>query len=304
MNTSPEYPAFKEISLEDASFFNDVFREYPLGISELTFTNLFMWRNYYRFVWTLWDGFLCIMAHHPRHQPFFLPPVGDSATQLKKQIRDCIMHLRGLGFNGAVQRVPEALVAQHFCSDHEFEAVLDRDNADYVYLCEDLIKLPGNRYHRKKNQISHFKKSHTFQYHALTPELVPQCLALETHWCDLKHCDLVPSLSGEEKAIHEALANIGSLTFQGGTIVMDGTIEAFTLGEALSQDTAVIHVEKANPAFEGLYQVLNQMFMEHACASFTYVNREQDLGEEGLRQAKQSYLPHHLINKYTLRLKP
>jgi len=303
MDVSPEYPQFKEISLEDASFFNDLFKAYPPENSELTFTNLFMWRNYYRFTWTLWDGFVCIMARPIRHKPFFLPPVGDYTESLKKQIRACITHLRSQGFDGAVERVPEKLIEQHFSDDQEFEPVIDRDNADYVYYCEDLIKLPGNRYHRKKNQISHFKKRYDFQYRPLSPELVPQCLALETHWCDLKHCDLVPSLSGEEKAIHEALAHIDSLRFRGGTIVIDDNIEAFTLGEALNQDTAVIHIEKANPAFEGLYQTLNQIFIEREYASFTYVNREQDLGEEGLRQAKQSYLPHHLVNKYTLRLK-
>lgn len=303
MEPFPEYPAFKEISLDDAAFFGELFIAYPPEISELTFTNLFMWRNYYCFSWTLWDGFLCIMAQPPRHQPFFLPPVGENSAELKKRVSDCVLHLRGPGFNGTVRRFPETLFAQYFSSGGDFDADPDRDNADYVYLCEDLIRLPGNRYHRKKNQISHFKKKYAFQYQALTPELAPQCLALETHWCDLKHCDLVPSLSGEEKAIYEALANIDSLAFKGGTIVMDGKIEAFTLGEALNPDTFVIHIEKANPAFEGLYQVLNQMFVEHECAAFTYVNREQDLGEEGLRQAKQSYLPHHLVNKYTLRLK-
>jgi hypothetical protein len=113
----------------------------------------------------------------------------------------------------------------------------------------------------------------------------------------------VPSLSGEEQAIHEALTNMQALNFTGGTICIEGKIEAFSMGERLNENTAVIHIEKANPAFEGLYQTLSQMFTEQACSGFTYINREQDLGEGGLRQAKLSYHPHHFVNKFTLRLK-
>jgi len=300
MSAQPEYPHFREIRVEDASIFNEYFQRYPPVISEHTFTNLFMWRQYYQFSWTLWNGCLCVLAQRPSSNPFFLPPVGDSAVQ--ECMINCLRYLQSRGFQGEIQRIPEALT-EHFQDDQEFVLILDRNNADYVYLSEDLIKLPGNRYHRKKNQINQFKKKYSFQYQPLTAELVPQCLSLENHWCDLKHCDQVPSLSGEELAIHEALTNMQSLNFSGGTILINGKIEAFTLGERLNQDTAVIHIEKANPAFEGLYQTLSQMYAESACASFTYINREQDLGEAGLQQAKLSYHPHHLVNKYTLRLR-
>ncbi|MDP3016368.1 MAG: phosphatidylglycerol lysyltransferase domain-containing protein, partial [Deltaproteobacteria bacterium] len=89
---------------------------------------------------------------------------------------------------------------------------------------------------------------------------------------------------------------------KGGVILIDGKVEAFTLGEPLNHDTVVIHIEKANPAFEGLYPVINQAFLENHWSEYTYVNREQDLGEEGLRKAKESYFPHQMINKYTIGL--
>jgi hypothetical protein len=301
MSILPEYPNFREIRLEDAAIFNEYFHKHPPLISEYTFTNLFMWRNYYHFTWTLWNQLLCIMAHHPEHIPFFLPPIGDTFT--RDCIINCIKYLRSKGFPGEVQRIPEALVDKNFKDAQEFDVMLDRNNSDYVYLKDDLIRLPGNRYHRKKNQINQFKKKYTFQYQPLTLELVQQCLTLESHWCDLKHCDQVPSLSGEEQAIHDALSNMHILNFKGGAIFIDGKIEAFSLGERLNENTAVIHIEKANPAFEGLNQTLSQMFTEQACSSFVYINREQDLGEGGLRQAKLSYHPHHFINKYIVRLK-
>jgi hypothetical protein len=89
---------------------------------------------------------------------------------------------------------------------------------------------------------------------------------------------------------------------KGGVILINGKVGAFTLGEPLNHNTVVIHIEKANPAFEGLYPMINQAFLEHHWSGYTYVNREQDLGEEGLRKAKESYFPHQMINKYTLRL--
>jgi len=89
---------------------------------------------------------------------------------------------------------------------------------------------------------------------------------------------------------------------KGGVILIDGKVEAFTLGEPLNSDTVVIHIEKANPAFEGLYSVINQAFLESHWSGFTYVNREQDLGQEGLRKSKESYFPHRMINKYTIGL--
>jgi hypothetical protein len=111
------------------------------------------------------------------------------------------------------------------------------------------------------------------------------------------------SLLGEERAIYEALQNMNALDFKGGVIQINEKVEAFALGEQLNPRTAVIHIEKANPAFDGLYQLINQEFCFHEWKEIPYINREQDLGEEGLRQAKLSYHPHHLVNKYSVTLK-
>jgi len=89
---------------------------------------------------------------------------------------------------------------------------------------------------------------------------------------------------------------------KGGAILIGGKVEAFTLGEALNPETIVIHIEKTNPAYDGLYPTINQAFLENEGAGFMYVNREQDLGEEGLRKAKESYFPHHRVHKYSVTL--
>ena len=297
----PYYPHFREICLEDKNLFKNFFAHSPPQISEHTFTNLFIWRHYYHFQWCLWDECVCTLAHIEGSQPFFFPPICEK--NFKERINDLMLYLKRQGFDEMVQRVPEHSVNQYLRDHNNFEIALDRGNCDYIYLAEELITLEGNKFHGKRNHINKFKKNHSYQYKSLTPSLVSECLKMETEWCNLKHCEMFPSLAGEERAIYEALKNMETLGFKGGVIVINEKVEAFALGEQLNTQTAVIHAEKANPAFEGLYQLINQEFCMHEWGNIAYINREQDLGEEGLRKAKLSYHPHHMINKFTVKLR-
>ncbi|MFH1060966.1 MAG: phosphatidylglycerol lysyltransferase domain-containing protein, partial [Pseudomonadota bacterium] len=176
----------------------------------------------------------------------------------------------------------------------------DRDQSDYVYASEDLIKLAGNRFHRKKNHLNRFLKTQPHEYRPLDEGLVAAVLDMQQAWCALRECHQDPGLSAEDRAIYEALTNFGRLDYVGGAILVEGRVEAFSLGEPLNPDTAVIHIEKANPELPGIYAAINQRFVAEAWSGMTYINREQDLGLEGLRQAKESYNPHHLVDKYEL----
>jgi hypothetical protein len=297
----PFYPDFREIRLEDKNLFQDFLNHSPPQTSELTFTNLFMWRHYYSLQWSLWDECVCIVSHPDGKQPFAFPPLCKKA--FGERIIELLSYLKKRGGRGVMQRVPDDLVNQYLNYDDQLAIALDRDNCDYVYLTNDLIKLEGNKYHGQKNHINKFKKNYLYQYKPLTTVLVSECLQMETEWCNLRHCEIFPGLVGEERAIFEALTNMESLGFKGGAILIDGKVEAFALGEPLNPRTTVIHIEKANPAFEGLYQLINQEFCVHEWGNTLYINREQDLGEEGLRKAKLSYHPHHFVNKYTIELK-
>jgi hypothetical protein len=185
----------------------------------------------------------------------------------------------------------------------EFAIEADRDNWDYVYLVADLIELSGNRYHRKRNHLEQFRKQYAFTYRRLTPDLVGPCQELQDRWCDEKHCDLVATLRAEARAVKEVLADLEPLGVTGGCLEIEGKLEAFALGERLNEETVVVHIEKANAAFHGLYQAINQQFLEQEWSHVRFVNREQDLGVEGLRKAKESYLPDHMVEKYVVRLR-
>jgi hypothetical protein len=132
----------------------------------------------------------------------------------------------------------------------------------------------------------------------MTPDIIDQCLELQAEWCNLRQCQENPGLNSENIAIKELFTYMDKLPVFGCAIFINGKIEAFSIGEKLNEKTAVVHFEKANPEIDGLYQLINQWFCQNELTYYNYVNREQDLGIEGLRRAKESYHPDHLVDKY------
>lgn len=289
--------ALDPIALEHREVFERFLSLDPPEASEYTFTNLFMWRHVYRPAWLVWKDCLLILLTPEQGEPFGLEPVGPgdkrAATGLLFDL------LRETGARPRLSRLREAFVTDSF-SPQAYEILHDRDNSDYVYSSEDLIRLPGNRYHRKKNHLNRFLKSHVFRYRPLDHELVECVLAMQEQWCEMRACSEHPGLLFEDFAIREALTHFGDLAYTGAAIQIEDRIVAFTLGELLNPRTAVIHIEKADPEIPGLYAAINQLFCRHTWAHVPFINREQDLGLDSLRAAKASYLPHHHVNKYTV----
>jgi uncharacterized protein len=288
---------FKQIELADKKVFDDFFAEDPPRTSELTFTNLFMWRYRYQPVWSARDDCLLIILRPVDQAPFGLPPVGpgnkeDALLRLSQKLQEVAPEPK-------ISRVGKDFVDSYVDSDH-YEIIYDRDNSDYVYLAENLIELSGNKFHRKKNHVNKFKKNHDYEYQSLDDDLAKSFLELQETWCELRDCDENPALLHEDYAIYEALCHYRELGFKGGAISIDSKVEAFALGELLNPETAVIHIEKANPDVPGMYAAINQLFCEKEWSGVKYINREQDLGVENLRKAKESYYPDHMVEKYTL----
>jgi uncharacterized protein len=283
------------LTLDHQNDMEDFFRRFPPEISELSFTNLFIWRHYYHFQTTHHRGFLTLLADPPEAAPFFFPPVGEG--DLQGWIFDCFDFLKSKGFPPGIARVPEK-IQKELTSSLSLKTLLDRNNSDYVYRTEKLVRLSGNKYHTLKNHINRFNKQYAWEYSPLTPALVGECLDLQEEWCRLRQCLESPSLLSEEQAIIEAINHIDRLHYRGGVIRVQGKVEAFTLGEPLNPETAVIHIEKANPQLPGLYSLLQQQFLEKEWAETPWVNREQDLGVAGLRKAKQALHPEFMVHKY------
>jgi hypothetical protein len=284
------------LAIGDKILLDFLFKKMQPRMSELTFTNLFVW-NKAEPVWlSRLDNAVLLQRSRMRDgQVLLFPPLTrEPILSLLKQIE-----------NKATNSRPQML----FYYDDSDEATrlaaegysveLDRDDWDYVYLSSDLADLPGDKYHSKRNFISRCLSAHKCEYTKIDDQVVKDCLQLQTEWCNLRKCDSVQGLEGENKAIKTVFDNYGLLGVFGGAIYVDGKLEAFTVAEPLNNDTAAIHFEKANPEIIGLYQLINQRFCQNDLRAFSFVNREQDLGVKGLRKAKLSYHPHHMVEKYT-----
>ena len=277
----------RPLSLDDRQPVTEYLKRFPPEISELTFTNLYAWRHS-RPIWV--DEFrdsLLFFAETKTGLAILGNPVG--LVSLPEVFTEYTSRIAGAD-RFPKERLPDVAL-------NGAMVVEDRDNADYVYRREDLATLAGRHFTKKRNHINQCLAAYKCQYEMITEETVPECLAMQDRWCAARDCKTEPGLCGEYRAIVETLQNYREFPLTGGAIRIDGTIEAFAVGERLNPSTAVWHFEKAMPHFHGLGQLINQWFTRENLAEFTYVNREQDLGIPGLRKAKESYFPDHLVEK-------
>ena len=295
----PTFPEYRHIGLEDRPQFEGLFSRYPTEVSERTFASLYVWRAYDRSYLSQLDGHLLLFWHRERFGRCILEPVGpDPASVIDVLMSEEKRPL--LPFSGVFGMV-DPLISGMRKRGLSPEPL--RDEWDYVYRTEDLVKLEGPEYHTKRKEMKKATSEYDLIYEPMTRERLKDCLALEESWCDMKHCTLDRFTAAEDRAMKEALLNFYDLGMIGAAILLGGKVQAMTVGERLNSSTAVVHFEKANPAVRGLYQVINQQFCEHALKDFEFVNREQDVGDAGLRRAKEGYHPHHFVEKHWLPLR-
>jgi len=295
------FPEFRPIEIEDRAFLHERLWAYQPENSEMTFTNLFAWRNHYRFTWSLLEDRLIILASGANGDAYVMTPIGapgraDTVRTLLAWLRD----ERGVR-DPSIERADRRLVLELEGSP-EFIVEPQRDHFDYVYKTENMIQLSGGDYRAKRNHINYFLRSYSHVYEPLNGAHKQECLDLMDCWCQVRRCEEDLNLFGEWGAIRETLAHFEQLQITGGVILIHDKVEAFTMGELLNRDTVVVHFEKANTETRGLYTMINQQFCEKEWQGIRYVNREQDLGEAGLREAKLSYNPDHFVEKYRIRL--
>jgi hypothetical protein len=296
------YMEFSEITLNSKYLFDKYLKKHDPQISELTFTNFFAWRYYYRFRYAVIADLLCVIAVPGKGEPYAMMPLGEVYEKNFEQAYDAIrsyFHERGWKLCFSRITRDELTYFRNRVAD-DASIVYDRDNSDYLYLTKDLIELRGKKYDGKRNHINRFKREHTFEYVPLECSLLDECTRIMEEWCRDKDCQCQEGDYCERSANLEILRHFRTLGCKGALIRVDGEFAAFTVGEMLNEDTAVIHIEKARGSVNGLYAVINQQFAEHEWGSTTYINREQDLGLEGMRKAKLSYQPLMLVDKFTV----
>jgi hypothetical protein len=284
--------SFEPISIDRQKDYLEALARCPQVASDYSFLNIWAWAEEYGLLWA-WDGPL-VWLKQTRPREVLWAPVG-SWESIEWGSHWLSNHAEGSVFT----RVPDHLAtAWRSRFEHRVTVELERGHWDYLYDMRDLIELPGNRFHNKKNLLNQFVKSYDYTYVEFGPKLIEQAMAMQEDWCTWRDCESSDLLAAENRAILRVLDHWNRFeSIMGGALFVENLIVAYTLAEPLTDDTLVIHFEKGCPAYKGGYQAINQMFLSHADDGFRLVNREQDLDNEGLRKAKLSYNPIDFLRK-------
>jgi hypothetical protein len=297
---------FRKIAFDDKPSFDRILDILQPETSDLTFTNLVMWQCSYgllvSYVESLDYWILMAKPQHPKWRPFFLPPIGDwnNLDALKEVYR--IMKETAVAdhFEFQLRRSPQQLTAAIQQLDPQLSAKLEKNTSDYLYAAKDLIDLAGRKYHSKRNHLNKFLRQYNWEYQQMNPGVIEECLNLASLWFDVRN----PEPCSENEAMVIVLKNFEFLGVTGGVIKVDGVIQGIAVGERLNRNTAVIHIEKANTEFDGAYAAINHEFAAREWGGMEFINREEDMGIEGLRKAKHSYYPVRMVEKFTVAVKP
>lgn len=290
---------FEPIQLKKQSEYLKILAQSPQISSDYSFSNLFGWADEYDLTWTWHSGLVWIRQAKPEN--LFWAPVGpwDSVDwpSVTKRI---------VGNGACFVRVPESLARlwQEALEKKRLVIKEDRDHWDYLYDVKELVELKGNRFHKKKNLLKQFVKKYDYRFEPFGPNMIEPAMAMQADWCNWRDCESSEVLSSENRSVFKVLTNWRSLEgLTGGALIVEDIIVAYTIAEKLTDDTIVVHYEKGCPDYKGVYQAINQMFLANLPSSFKVVNREQDLGEKGLRKAKMSYNPSGFLKKYRITVK-
>ena len=285
---------FSPISLEKQAAYLERFAKCPQKASDYSFINLWGWGEEYGLQWAWTDDLVFLKQTRPNTA--YWAPVGDW------RLADWPMLLTSaLSEKIDFIRVPEDLaVSWKDRLDSRVKLEASPEHWDYLYRREELAELKGNRFHKKKNLVNQFLKAYPqFSYTPLHGGLIHRALELQDAWCAWRDCESSETLTAENRAIEKVLSAWDSLSgILGGALTIGDKMAAYTVAEALDPGTLVIHFEKGDPEFKGVYQAINQQFLLHAAKGVVTVNREQDLGDEGLRKAKRSYHPFEFLKKF------
>ena len=285
---------YSPISFDGLDHYLELLSRNKSQASDYSFANIWGWAPHYHLEWRF-NGTVC-WIRQMRPEPAYWAPVGPW-----DEVDD--WHSRPEMAPGSkLIRVPHAL-CEAWSVDLEDKVQVEeaRGQWDYLYLSSELATLSGNRFHKKKNLLKQFQKQYDYEYQPLTGNCVETVLNMQTEWCRWRDCESSDALLAENDAVARVLAHWNDIPgLCGGIIRIDGVPIAYTLGEPLNDDTLIIHFEKAANGVKGAYQAINYLFCNDVGKNFTYINREQDLDDEGLRQAKLSYNPADFSRKCSI----
>ena len=289
---------FKKVELSDKQWMDPLLAIADMRGGHQNYTNIFAWSEIYNYQVAQVNGFLVVKGVL-NDVPYYFYPAGsgDITTVFEVMKQDAA----SCGHEFVLAGVsPEniAVINREFPDHFEYKEM--RDSFDYVYLLDKLVTLAGNKLHSKRNHVNRFKKeNHDWSFELISGENLAECWEMNLQWCKMNSKSI--EIAKESCAVRRCFNHFTALGLEGGLIRTDGKVIAFTMGEKLNSDTYIIHIEKAFGEIEGSYQMINREFAAFIQTNYPqqiYVNREEDMGFEGLRKAKLSYHPYMMEEKY------
>jgi len=291
---------FRPVELQDRAWIVPIVRAGGVRISGVSFGILYGWRDSFG-PWAARFGDQ-LLLHLPAGRGWYFWPVGagDKTAALDAMRADAAE--RGRPFR-LIQVPEEALGEATAYFGGAADVSLDLGYSDYVYDVDKLIALSGHAYHAKKNHLNRFKAENDWTFEPLSAANLAECRAMAAQWFAENPSEKIERYDNEVAAIHRCLDDYEAMGLEGGLIRTQDGVVAFTMGELLTADTFDSHFEKAHAYINGAYAVINQQMAAYVRQKYPdvkYINREEDMGIPALRQAKLTYRPAFLVDKYTV----
>lgn len=294
---------FKKLCLEDKDIIDKYIKPYKFLSCEYSFTSLYIWKDACDIQYTIYKQALILKKKDFNGNYHFMQPLG----YVKEDLNEIVEVLRAYRKENHMRYLFKDL-EENFIVEintllketEEFCIKEDRDNFDYLYEAQKLMTFSGKKLHSKKNHYNSFIKTYNYEVVEIKSEKVIQevCLAAEKWYEETEEKD--SKLFYELHAIKSIVKNMSFLDLKGIAVYVDGIVAAFSIGESLNEKLAVIHIEKGDKNINGIYSFIAKTLVDTCFKNAEIVNREQDLGIEGLRKSKMSYYPVKLEKKFIL----
>lgn len=282
----PRYPETAPVTLGMRPVLHPLFKRLSDGISEFSFANIYLFRAAHGYAVSALPGGLFLITGADRGRRFFMLPFGLPDEGLLEGLFTRFSSMKAV----SVEKAATLAKLGYLVTE-------DRDNFDYLYSREEMAELAGRKFHRKKNLVNLFTGRYNYQGRPLTLDFQKDALAILEEW-RAAHPE-----ENDYGAAREALELFEEIQLCGGIYFVEGRPAAYILGEEIARGMFVVHFEKGAGDFKGLLQFVNRSFASILPEKYNIINREQDLGDPGLRQSKESYRPIGFVKKYRARVK-
>ncbi|MCX7614788.1 MAG: phosphatidylglycerol lysyltransferase domain-containing protein [Clostridiales bacterium] len=290
---------FKPVSIEDKEMAEKYLKIKNTRMCEHCFTDLYIWSKYFGTELCFAEDFLFIKSGENTESPHYLVPIG--AEKVSHGLGILLDYAKQNEKNYPIFGISEEIKSEMEAGmPNRFDFYEMRDKADYIYHAKDLITLSGKKLHSKRNFINRFMNQNEGRYRfcEISDDNLKEVVEFHKKWCYDNGCNQDEGLIGEKCAVILGLSHRKELQLLTGVLYLNEKIIAYSFGTQMSEDTVDIQIEKADHTIDGAYPMINRLFAERHCQNVEYINREEDLGLEGLRKSKLSYNPAFLLTKY------